>query len=679
MRLNSWHSIFSIANQLRYGIVLLVATSLLLTSGALIHLSTQAQIEQIQIAQNQRSQAVASTLQAYVNDLQRKMGYLARVRGLSDFPAELQLNLLEGLTRHNDAYEFAAILDRQSKVKAKVSSYGIELPSQPLFEWEPFVRAFRQQEDFVDEVESVKLGEDDSEPLLLVTLSVPIRDQADQVDGVLVARVNLKFLRSVIQNTHVGNTGYAYVVDNRNIVIADVDRNNPQQKLVDISDRPLAKHLTTLLQSVRRSQSSVATRSELYMGLHKAQVLGSVTPIEGVNWAAVVEMPTQEVFAPFRQLLLSLVISAGLALVVAALIGMFFSHQIISSLRALIEAARRIQAGNLEVQVGVKRADELGALAHAFNQMTSQLRQAFSELQGAKKTAETTLKNLQSTQAQLVQSEKLSSLGQMVAGIAHEINNPVNFIHGNTVYITEYTHDLFGLLALYQQQYPPTPEIINKLEAIDFDYLKDDLFKILSSVTIGTERIRDIVKSLRNFSRLDEAEFKTVDIHEGIDSTLMILNSRLKSANEPTIEIIKKYGDVTQIECYAGQLNQVFMNILINAIDALRECQKFRQSEPQQITPFISIQTEMAGQSHVVIRIEDNGTGIPAEIQSRIFDPFFTTKPVGKGTGLGMSVSYQIITDKHEGTLTCISQPDQGTEFVIQIPVKPCSGEAFAS
>jgi two-component system, NtrC family, sensor kinase len=166
-------------------------------------------------------------------------------------------------------------------------------------------------------------------------------------------------------------------------------------------------------------------------------------------------------------------------------------------------------------------------------------------------------------------------------------------------------------------------------------------------------------------------KFKAVNIHEGIDSTLMILNSRLKAeGSEPAVEVIKKYGDVTQIECYAGQLNQVFMNILINAIDALRECSKFRQSEPDRITPFILIQTEMKGQSHVVIRIEDNGTGIPAEIQSRIFDPFFTTKPVGKGTGLGMSVSYQIITDKHRGKLTCISQPEQGTEFVIQIPVK---------
>jgi signal transduction histidine kinase len=668
----SWYSIFSIANQLRYGIVLLVATSLLLTSGALIHLSTQAQLQQIQIAQNERSHAVATTLQAYISDLQRKMDYLARVRGLSSFPAELQLNLLEGLTRHNDAYEFAAILDRQGKVKAEVSPYDIKLPSQPLLEWEPFVRAFRQQEDFVDEVEQVTTGGSDSESLLLVTLSVPIRDQSDQVDGVLVARVNLKFLRSVIQNTPVGSTGHAYVIDNRNVVIADADQNNDHQSLIDISDRPLAQRINALLQRIRQTDTSIsAPRFERYMGLLDVPVLGSVTPIEGVQWAVVVEMPTQEVYAPLRQLLLSLGISASLALMTAALIGVFFSRQIISSLRALIEAANRIQAGNLEVQVGVKRSDELGLLAHAFNQMTFQLRQAFSELQEAKRTAETTLKNLQSTQAQLVQSEKLSSLGQMVAGIAHEINNPVNFIHGNTVYITEYTHNLFELLTLYQQQYPPTSEITDKLEAIEFEFLQVDLFQILASMTTGTERIRDIVTSLRSFSRLDEAECKTVDLHEGIDSTLMILNSRLKAAgDEPAVEVIKKYGELKPIECYAGQLNQVFMNILINAIDALRECPKFRQSEPNKITPLISIQTEMEDQNHIVIRIEDNGMGIPVEIQSRIFDPFFTTKPVGKGTGLGLSVGYQIVTEKHGGTLTYISHPKKGTAFLIKIPVK---------
>jgi signal transduction histidine kinase len=666
-----WDSIFSIANQLQYGIILLVGISLLATSGALIHLSTQAQLQQIQIAQDERSQAVASTIQAYVNDLQRKIGYLARVRGLANLPPELQLNLLEGLIRHNDAYEFVAILDRQGTVKTEVSPYGVKLPSASLSQWQPFLRAARQQEDFVDNVELVTVEGTDSEPILLVTLSVPIRNSDDQVDGALVARVNLKFLRSVVQNTHVGNTGYAYVVDNRNIVIADADRNNPQQHLTDISDRPLAQHFTTLVQEIRQSNSAaLATRIEPYIGFQRSQVLGSVTPIEGVNWIAVVEMPTLEVYAPLRQLLLSLGISASLALVTAALIGVFFARRIISSLQALIKAASHIQEGNLEVQVVVNRSDELGLLAYTFNQMALQLRQAFSELEGAKKTAETTLKNLQSTQAQLVQSEKLSSLGQMVAGIAHEINNPVNFIHGNTTFITQYTCDLFALLELYQQHCAPNPDITAKLKAIDFEYLKVDLFKILSSMKIGTERIRDIVTSLRSFSRLDEAEVKNVDIHDGIDSTLMILNSRLKSAgNEPPIQVIKKYGDVIHLECYAGQLNQVFMNILSNAIDALRECPKFRQSHSDEILPSIIIQTEMEAQSHVVIRIEDNGTGIPIEIQNRIFDPFFTTKPVGKGTGLGMSISYQIVTEKHGGTLTCCSHPNQGTEFMIRIPV----------
>ena len=275
-----------------------------------------------------------------------------------------------------------------------------------------------------------------------------------------------------------------------------------------------------------------------------------------------------------------------------------------------------------------------------------------------------TLHELKTTQAQLIQSEKMSSLGQMVAGVAHEINNPVNFIHGNLSPASQYAEDLLKLLELYQQHYPNPPENIqSEIETIDLEFLKQDFIKILDSMKQGTQRIREIVLSLRNFSRLDEAQFKAVDIHEGIDSTLMILQNRLKSKpNFPQIQIIKNYSSLPLVDCFPSQLNQVLMNILANAIDAL-------ESQKSLSTPQIQIHTKLLDNNRIAIHLSDNGSGIPPEIQSKLFDPFFTTKEIGKGTGLGLSISYQIVVNKHGGNLSCKSIPGEGTEFIIEIPV----------
>lgn len=305
-------------------------------------------------------------------------------------------------------------------------------------------------------------------------------------------------------------------------------------------------------------------------------------------------------------------------------------------------------------------------------QVLEALRQSERQYRLQAAQLEKAVRDLHETQTQLIQTEKISSLGLLVAGVAHEINNPINFIYGNITHASQYAQDLLNLLHIYQEKYPtPVSEIEAAAEDIEIDFLMEDFPKILESMKVGADRIRDLVVSLRNFSRLDESEMKQVDIHEGIDSSLLILQHRLKAtASSPAIKVIKEYDNFPKIECYAGQLNQVFMNILANAIDVLEEYNSKRSSKEIYSCPnTIWISTCAVSSDTVAILIADNGPGINQEVIRKLFDPFFTTKPIGKGTGLGLSISHQIVVEKHRGKLQCFSPPGKGAEFLIEIPI----------
>ncbi|MEH2023429.1 sensor histidine kinase [Nostoc sp.] len=531
-------------------------------------------------------------------------------------------------------------------------------------------------------------------PYIVASAGRPIYDASKKLIGVVGAEIHLLKLSEFLQKLDVSRFGQVFIIERNGMLVANSGQEKPftvvnneikRLKAID-SPNPAVQGIAKQIQQHIPDFQSITNTQKLNVNFQGENYNVHIVPWRdqyGLDWLVVTSIPNRTFMAQINANTQISILLCFVALVVATAIGIFTSDRIVRPILRLNQASQAIAFGDLQQTVKDGNIQELNTLANSFNHMAEQLRESFIALENSnaeleerveERTAKlkTTLSELHHTQAQVIQSEKMSSLGELVAGVAHEINNPVNFIHGNITHLNEYTQDLLRMIQLYQQRHPRNdPEVQALAEEIDLEFLMEDLQKILASMKMGTDRICSIVLSLRNFSRLDEAEFKAVDLHEGIESTLLILQHRLKDKPErPAIVVIRDYGKLPKVECYPGQLNQVLMNVLVNAIDALDEANANRTYQEIEANPSqIIIRTSLSNSQSVEIAIADNAGGMPEQVKNSIFNPFFTTKPVGKGTGMGLAISYQIITEKHGGKLECFSTLGKGSQIIIQLPI----------
>jgi len=531
---------------------------------------------------------------------------------------------------------------------------------------------------------------------LAITLGSPIYNQDSKLTGVVATDLVLLDINRFLSQLKIGKLGQTFILERSGLLVASSTKEHPfysptkdqtlQRLLATNSQNQLTRFTANFLQERFGNLSKIDSAEQFSFKMNGERQFLQILPYKdkfGLDWLIVIVVPEKDFMAQINANTRTTIWLCIAALAIATVLGIYTSRWINLPILNLAKSAEAMSKGNLNQKVaeGATIA-ELNILASAFNRMANQLQAAFINLEQTvqERTTELreanidiqeknqhlqqTLQMLQQTQAQLIQAEKMSSLGQIVAGIAHEINNPITFISGNIGHAREYMEELFDLLALYERNSPNShPAIQKKLEEVELEYLREDLENLFNSMQRGSDRIRQIILGLRNFSRLDESDRKAVDLHEGLDNTLMILQHRLQANSEhPEIEIVKNYGKLPLVNCYASQINQVFLNILSNAIDALTQM-------PCTDRPTIQITTNISDAQTVKIFIVDNGPGISENVRQKVFDPFFTTKPVGQGTGLGLSISYQIITEQHRGQLQCFSQLGQGATFAIILPI----------